>query len=290
MKRRDFLELALLGGASVALTGLVRHQWYSPQPTSPAVPKPSSAKPSAQALPARRFIDRRGNLYDVIAEANRVELRSPDGASMGTLGGELQAPVSLSESGDGRLHVLEWGADRVRAYGADGTAGRTFGESGSGPAGLRAPRDIAEHGDLLVVADTFNHRVQVFDGEGRSRARFGALGAGPADLNGPVSVAIAPDGLLHVADLGNSRIQVFSPEGRHQASYGGWGKEEGLLLAPCCVRFDGAGQSWVADSLGGWVHVFDAGGRFVRRTRPDGGAPAWLAFFPDGKVHVSLRS
>ncbi|MGC4119707.1 MAG: NHL repeat-containing protein [Myxococcales bacterium] len=288
MKRREFLELAVLGGASLALAELLPRALRDEK--SGVASLGAVPGPAARRAWARRFIGGSGTLYDVVSEGNRVELRAPDGTERGLLRGELNAPVSLAESTDGSLRVLEWGADRVRTYAADGSLGLAFGSTGSGAAELRGPRDLAERADRLVVADTFNHRVQLFDRDGRPQARFGSLGKGAAELNAPSSLAFAPDGLLHVADLGNARIQVFSADGRPQASYGGWGAEEGRLRAPSCIRFDAAGRAWIADPVGGHVHVFDAAGRFVERHRPQGGAPAWLAFFPDGRAHISLHS
>jgi hypothetical protein len=280
VQRRDFLEAALIGGAVLTLPGLVRRGLAPPRTAT----LPARA-PVALVLPGRRCLDGRGNAYDVLPAANRVEVRGPDGALRGVLAGELAAPMALAAADDGRLYLVEWGASQVRVYDAARAPSGRFGGRGDAAVPLRAPRDVAVRGDVVAVADTINHRVALFDRSGRPRGQLGTPGTGPTELNGPGSVALAPDGSIHVADTGNSRVQVFGADGRLQRTYG-----RGALQRPRCVRLDAAGHAWVADPMARAVLVFDAAGRLVERDAPAAGAPVWLAVGPGDQVVVSLRS
>ncbi len=79
---------------------------------------------------------------------------------------------------------------------------------------FKEPKGIAVGpGDVIVVADTGNHRVQVFDRDGTFVRMFGTQGDGDGQLESPEGVGVAADGTIYVADTGNDRVQTFTPEG-----------------------------------------------------------------------------
>src|ERR1044071_3945303 len=77
----------------------------------------------------------------------------------------------------------------------------TFASSGSGPAQLNDPEDIAvAPAGNIVVADTGNNRIAVFDGKGNFLSTFGNSGSGSGQFNSPMGVAADAAGNLYVAD------------------------------------------------------------------------------------------
>jgi hypothetical protein len=79
---------------------------------------------------------------------------------------------------------------------------------------FKEPKGIAVGpDDVIVVADTGNHRVQVFDRDGKFVRMFGTRGDGDGELESPEGVGVAADGTIYVADTGNDRVQTFTPEG-----------------------------------------------------------------------------
>ena len=131
---------------------------------------------------------------------------------------------------DGRLlYVADSEASAVRAVEpGPGGAIRTivgeglfeFGDAdGIGPASVRLqhPLGLAWHGDVLFVADTYNHKIKRLDprtGECRTLLGAGAPGhadgaAGAARFSEPSGVSVAA-GRLFIADTNNHAIRVAS--------------------------------------------------------------------------------
>lgn len=77
------------------------------------------------------------------------------------------------------------------------------------------PRGISVGPDnLIVVADSSNHRVQVFDANGTYLKEFGSYGNGDGEFDCLAGVAINRIGQFIIADRYNHRIQVFDPAGK----------------------------------------------------------------------------
>ncbi len=82
---------------------------------------------------------------------------------------ELTAPTDVAVATDGTVYIADPGADCVRAVDPDGTirtAAGVCGEGGDeglgGPADaalLSGPFGVTVHGDVLYIADSYNHRV-----------------------------------------------------------------------------------------------------------------------------------
>ena len=77
------------------------------------------------------------------------------------------------------------------------------------------PRGVSVGPDnLIVVADSSNHRVQVFDANGKYFSEFGTYGNGDGEFDCLAGVAINRIGQFIIADRYNHRIQVFDPSGK----------------------------------------------------------------------------
>ena len=157
---------------------------------------------------------------------------------------ETQQPKDLAVAGDALLVLCN---DYVGPYGrvivldVDTGAFRYYfgGEKGTAEE-LREPQSLAVAGDLVYVADTYNHQVKVFrlaDGTGTLVRTFGRagtppeldeimpywhdtsnyydarIGAGPGEFNEPWGIAVGKR-RLYVSESAGARIQVLSlPDG-----------------------------------------------------------------------------
>ena len=101
-------------------------------------------------------------------------------------------------------------------------------------------------GELVVVADSLNHRVQLFSRDGTFLHAFGRKGrsAGEFDMPGGVAVGTVgaaaaaaadgrgrpPDTHIVVTDQGNGRVQLFERDGTFVRTVSRDGEETGPAL------------------------------------------------------------
>lgn len=176
----------------------------------------------------------------------------------------FEQPVAAAISADGRIYVVQRGADRIEIVGADGTRSGRIGRPGTAPGELLAPEGVAiGPGGEVFVADTGNHRVQVFSADGQPLRAFGSFGAGPGQFNQPRAVAVAASRVC-VADTLNDRVQVFDLDGTHRLTLGGHGVEPGRMSRPLAVAMNDRGDVFVADGDNSRVQQFAPDGAFVR--------------------------
>jgi len=77
--------------------------------------------------------------------------------------GDLNRPRGLAaDSASGVLYEVDGAFQLVQMFNLDGELLMWFGEPGQGPGQFSLPSGIAVRDDLLVVADTLNHRIQLF--------------------------------------------------------------------------------------------------------------------------------
>ena len=220
----------------------------------------------------------------------------------------MYCPTGVAVDGAGTLWVVDDGNSRVlrfdhaalKANGADadGVLGQpdfTSADSGSGPAGMDVPLDVAVDGAGRVwVADYYNSRVLRFDHaalKANGADADGVLGqpdfdsngsnAGKAGMSYPISLAVTSTGTLWVADASNRRVLRFDDA----AGKANGGDADGVLGQPnfnitecglsqieICdpegVAVDGDGTLWVAEYANNRVLRFDSAAN-----KPDG-APA----------------
>lgn len=68
----------------------------------------------------------------------------------------------------GEVFVLDFHANTILRFSADGTPLGTIGAPGQGPGEFQTSTDFLVHDDTVWVADAGNHRLQAFDREGHS--------------------------------------------------------------------------------------------------------------------------
>jgi sugar lactone lactonase YvrE len=126
----------------------------------------------------------------------------------------------------------------------------SFGEFGSGPGQLSAPKQVVlDSSGNLYVADRGNDRISVFAGDGAFLRTFGG-----AQLFQPGDVALEGSGKAFVADSGHDRVAVFGSSGEFLFAFG-----TPALNDPAGLVVDGS-TVYVADRGNERIAVFDTAG------------------------------
>jgi len=193
---------------------------------------------------------------------------------------------------------------RLRFHAAIGSKGNASGDFNC-PEGVALSSD----GELVVVADSLNHRVQLFSRDGTFLHAFGRKGrsAGEFDMPGGVAVGTVgaaaaaaadgrgrpPDTHIVVTDQGNGRVQLFERDGTFVRTVSRDGSEPGCLKEPTGVAVTRSGLIVVADYQNHRVQLFDIAGNLVRafgrRGSGDGEFchPSGLAITRSGEIIVA---
>jgi hypothetical protein len=183
-------------------------------------------------------------------------------ASFGTYGegpGEFVYPTDVafitSEDGNAltRLYVSEYGGnDRINIFDVvpplrvgmrEGEFAvkfvRSFGTFGSSASSedvqFSRPQSIALDvaNDLMVIADSCNHRIGTFTLDGTLRNWFGSpegIGKQPGQFSYPYGVVLLGDGSAMVSEFGNNRVQrIDIASGQSLGIFGQPGRSEGQL-------------------------------------------------------------
>ena len=209
--------------------------------------------------------------------------------------GDMSEPPELfiADTGNGRVQRIDslTGAP-LAAWGV-----RSVGTNDNG---LREPAGLVSLTDnVIVVADTHNHRLQVRDRKGKLLRIVGTKGAGLGELVRPWDLVRAPDGTVLVTDNGNNRIQRLSAGLTALANFGSLGKGDGEVNLPRGLAVAADGSIVVADTGNYRVARFTSAGKPLpgwpippngtidpeARTQPPG--PSDVAVDAGGLVYVA---
>ena len=120
-------------------------------------------------FPVAVAFDGEGYLYVSDYLNFRIQVFDPAGdldlifGSTGDRPGDLNRPRGLAaDASRGVLYEVDGAFQLVQMFNLDGELLMWFGEPGQGPGQFSLPSGIAVRDDLLVVADTLNHRLQLF--------------------------------------------------------------------------------------------------------------------------------
>jgi len=144
-----------------------------------------------------------GRLWISDADNNRVVLLDLGGSILKEYSG-FKRPMHLDISDD-KIYIPEYLTDSIRIIDQEGMT-TTFALAEKPD----APASIDKSGDLVAVADFFNHRIILQNSD--VVTLIGKEGHGPGELYYPTDVAIL-DPRIYVADAYNNRVQVFDLEG-----------------------------------------------------------------------------
>jgi DNA-binding beta-propeller fold protein YncE len=197
-------------------------------------------------------VDPLGNIYVGNNQLDNVEVYSPDGIKIATLGaGTVHMPNDLAFDENGKLYVVDSARNKVWIF--DPATGENLGHIGAGQ--LRFPSALAISGQELFVADQANHQVKVFDLQGNLLRSFGSAPDGwfGYEWKGRFvrlqSLAIDATGRLHTLDSHMSIIQILdAATGAYINSYGSEGSAPGQLDLPLDIAISQYGETAVANN------------------------------------------
>ncbi|MDP8248036.1 MAG: DUF2298 domain-containing protein [Candidatus Tritonobacter lacicola] len=179
----------------------------------------------------------------------------------GDLPGQFDQPRAIAVDGK-YAYVSDTMNNRIQKFvlrGAGGEDGRA--EAGRfaaqwGEMDLNQPCGIAVRGNVVYVADTWNHRGVMYTKEGKELATFGS------GCYGPRGIAVDGRGDIYLADTGNGMVRKFDRTGKELTT---WGKEEGSgkLKGPVGIAVDRKDRVYVADVGHGRIAVFDRSGKYL---------------------------
>jgi DNA-binding beta-propeller fold protein YncE len=88
----------------------------------------------------------------------------------GAAPGQFARAKGVAQAPDGRVLVVDGMLDRVQVFDASGVPVGQFGSQGEAEGMFWSPAGIDIVGDLVYVADTYNHRIQVLRLESQEEA------------------------------------------------------------------------------------------------------------------------
>lgn len=124
---------------------------------------------------------------------------------------ELERPMHIAID-QNKIYVPEYGSDSILII----NNGKIVSNL-SIPELPDAPASVDVKGDLIMVADFYNHRI-IYESKAVNKS-FGKKGKANGEFHYPTDVQFFKDN-IYVADAYNHRIQVFNLEGDHLQTIG----------------------------------------------------------------------
>jgi len=193
--------------------------------------------------------------------------------------GWLTDPRGLAVTEGGSLAVADVGLDRVVFFDREG---RYVEDSPAEP--MDRPEGVAwAPAEVMVVADTWNHRVLLFrPGDEEVRVMPEPEGG----WFGPRGVAVAPDGAIAVTDTGNKRVVLYEPGQATDFSIqllGGSGDAPGRFSEPVGLAWLDNDRLVVADTGNHRLQILDRSGVVLKLIEI---SDAWEDFYSRPQVAV----
>jgi DNA-binding beta-propeller fold protein YncE len=188
-------------------------------------------EPGRMDGPGGLAFDSEGNLWVTQTDANRIDVFTPQGGYLRSVGspgrGEVQFNKPLAIRYNPRLqrfYVTDNFNHRIQVLAPDGRFITSFGSDGTGPGQFIDLFDVAfDRSNDLYASDDAQNRIAKFDPDGHFLQQWGSFGSEPGQFYKPKGLAVVDDRLL-VIDFGNHRGQVFTLTGRPLGVFG-----EGIL-------------------------------------------------------------
>jgi sugar lactone lactonase YvrE len=166
--------------------------------------------------PAGLAISSIGELYVVDVLSGKVEMFSPEGEHLRTVGsaadqnGMFNRPTNVAVDSIGNIYVSDSLNFRVVVQSAAEELIKVIGEIGDAPGSLARPRGVAldSKGHIYIVDAAFDN-VQIFDLAGQLLLYFGQPGNKGGDFCLPAGIFTDQNDRIYVAESCNGRFQVF---------------------------------------------------------------------------------
>ena len=204
--------------------------------------------------------------------------------------------VAIHTNGDIYIGSID---DHIYVFDQGGHLRNTIGISGSGNGQFNGPVGISIKGDVMYVADHWNHRIQKLTTDGKYLHKFGKEGSGQGEFMGASGVLVDSKDRVIASDRDNSRVQIFnqiggwlltldgdtayrwpvglaldSQENIHVAAYGSntvkvftpegtYLRMYGDMVGPMGVDIDEDGYSLVSEGRGNCISIFDPQGHKI---------------------------
>lgn len=168
-------------------------------------------------------LDRSGRLVVVDSRNHRLQILSPEGKLLKTIGkrgteaGEFNFPITVAINHKGEIIVGDSMNARIQIFAEDGTFLRKFGNRGDGPADFQLIKGVAvDSDDNIYVTEGKGSRMIVFNTAGEwlisVGGQYSSLVSGKVAPGGfllPQGISIDRNDRIYVVDQLNKRFQVF---------------------------------------------------------------------------------
>lgn len=222
--------------------------------------------------PSGLALDRQGKLYVSSFEADKIGIIDiKSGELTGTLGksgrtqGELNGPMDIDISADGRLAIAEFKGKRVQIW---SDLGKCLKEliyqepTKKGGFTAVAPRGVhwLADGNIVVAYPGFHQIVCWEPVEGKIVWRYGSTkGREKGMLDSPSFITNGKDGNLLIADSGNHRIVEITRDGMFFEHHSRRGSAPGRLLSPRGLVLNNDETLTISDQGNNRIHFFQPG-------------------------------
>ncbi len=175
------------------------------------------AEPGKFNEPRGLAIDDKGNLYVADSRNHRIQVISPQGEymrSIGTEGSEplqFNIPTSIFFDAKGRLYISDTWNHRLQVLSPKGDLIDVI---GTGQVNLFAPKQSLLHPNgLLYIVDSGHQVVRAFDAYKKQIHRFGKGEDMDKPLGEPTGIALDKDDNIFITDIALDRLVLFTPQG-----------------------------------------------------------------------------
>lgn len=244
----------------------------------------SSQLAAVLAKPMGIAIDKKGFIYIVDQDNNKIVKFSPTGDSLkewgfiGSAPGEFREPKYLAFNDNNELLVTDTWNQRIQVFNPEGELVTTFNSNFYGPKGIHI------YNNLIYVADTGHHAIKIFDKQFNLLNTLGKQGTLLGEFNEPTGIAIDNNSNLYVVDSKNNRIVKIDKKYKFIKSWliKGWtdtsaGKESWLAY--------NKNKLYLSDPVLGKIRVFDPEGNEAEPLLENLPSPSGLTIFND-KLYI----